>query len=215
MPFAKRRRTRGASYRYGRRKRFKRAVRGAFTIKRAAKKTGFSYRKLRVQLSATTSATGILADYFSPNRPDLVQNGATAVEDWTSVVAMWDQYKVKAIKLMFIPFYQQDTSSDIITTGFRPGYIHFDNDDSGSAPSSTGQAVAFDNFKLKNMARPWSVYYRVPDVPNASVTGKNNWLDTSSTTSRAALKVYSTGNPVSTTLGSYVLTLYAMLKNAR
>lgn len=143
-----------------------------------------------------------------------VTDNPSAFGDWSSIAALFDTYKVAAIKVKFIPQLPNDTST---TTGFFPLYVVGDPNDSTIPINSITSACQYENMKTMNMYRPWKYYYKVPTKSSISgdtvLTG--GYRPTASTSGTCGVYGWGGGFDVSQQYGSYVVTLYIVCKERR
>lgn len=165
---------------------------------------GKRFFKLRHTEQMIASGAGLYVGRF--------MNDPTVYQDWTSIDALFDTYKVCAMKLKFIPDKPNDTST---TTGYRPIYVVGDSDDT-SALTSVNQAIEYENMKAFDLSKPWSYYFKLPKRTQIAATTTivgNGYQDTSVTTASAAIKMYSSGLDISDTYGQFIVTIYVCARN--
>lgn len=168
---------------------------------------GKRFFKLRRIVSVDSSAGGVLQVNAT--------NDPSTFEDWTNVAALFDTYRVCAIKIKFIPSLPNDTS---LSTGFFPLYVVGDSNSSSSPLTSDNVAIQYENMKVMNMYRPWKYYYYVPKQ-TAGASGviyqQGGYRDMLDTTATAAVYSYGTGFDASTNYGKAILTHYITAKNRK
>lgn len=172
---------------------------------------GVRFFKLRQVTNLVTSVGGAVSFFNSANPSDAFNNGGTDYEDWTNVYNLFDSFRVRAIKLKFIPSLPNDTSG---TTAFSPLYVGGDPDSSTIMPVTTIlEAVQYENMKVKNMFRPWSYYFKLPK-PGATPT--LGWCDVASPTQQLGMIwAYGTGFDISTGYGTMISTIYLQARDRR
>lgn len=143
----------------------------------------------------TTSGAGIISSTFN------VRNVSSA-QDWSSVSAMFDEYKVVSFKLKYIPLYSQaDAGASSLT--YAPMFVVYDKDDT-TALASTAAALEYDNVRQVDLYRRWSHSVR-PGKGAAGTSGYTAWLDTQSPPTLDSIKLYADGLSLSTKYGYYIL----------
>lgn len=205
-------------YRRGYRKRRKmsfgrKSFKKYFKRKRAKyNKQGLSVFKLRSSAAMTTSVLGTFNSFIETTAPDQWYSGTGSVEDWSNLVTLYDQYRVCAISIKFIPQRPNDTS--LIVT-YHPLYMVPDFDDT-NALNSAAQAIQYERMKVKNLNSPWKVYFRIPKVAAGSgVKVQPGYFDIASSVSTGAIKFWADSLTASTTYGTFIATYYVACKNRR
>lgn len=170
--------------------------------------SGKRFFKLSFVTNAASDAGGILDDVYTTN--------PSGLGDWSSVAALFDMYKVCAMKVKYIPSLPNDSS---VTTGYWPMYIVGDNNEV-TALSTAQSALNYEACKVKNMYRPWSYYFKFMRVSeygtgSSEVTMSGGWRPTTVTTGVQSIKMYCTGLDTSTIYGSFVISAYIVCKNRK
>lgn len=154
----------------------------------------------------TTDASGVLASTYTDN--------LNFYTDWTSMAALFDTYRVHAIKINYYPGVPNDLSS---TTNYLPIYIVGDVNDT-TALTSADQAIQYENCKILNMFAPWSYYFKIPKRLSTSTARDieaGGYIDVNDVGSTCAIKYYADGLDVSSTYGSLIGTAYVSMKNRK
>lgn len=180
--------------------------------KRSTRKTmgdGKRFFKLRTTTAVTSDGvSGQIQGWFNDD--------VSGYEDWSNIAALFDSYRVCALKIKFIPDLPNDTST---VTGFKPFYVLHDPD-SANIPSLTiPVAIQYENCKVFNMYRPWTYYRRMQKQTSSGVSGQamlqNGYKDMALTTASQSINYTGNGFDLSTTYGTFILTAYIVCKNRR
>lgn len=189
-------------------------------VLRRAHKDGKNIFKLSGVVSLdSNSITGVMTHTVSTTNPGAYYDGASALPDLSNLTALYDQGRICAIKLRFIPNYPNDLAS---FANYKPVYIVRDDDDASLA-SSISEMVQYENFKVKNLFMPWKYYTKCPRVVGAAAgtafvnVGSMGWFDLAAAQSLGAIKIYADGlNTASNnTYGQLVITYYIAFKSRR
>lgn len=143
----------------------------------------------------------------------------TLCTEWTSVSALYDQYKVTCVKIQYYPNFID--SAVPVNSGlgiFKPLYVVYDAD-STTGPTTTDIALQYGTCKVKNMYRPWKYVIRPRvqtdnSVNNAgmALTFSRNGpiLDVASAAyyQKGIIAWYGTGYPVSSQFGHIIVDYY-------
>jgi len=142
----------------------------------------------------------------------IIDNNPTGYQDFASVAQLFDVYRVCAMKIQFFPSFPNNTST---VTNYRPIYLVYDAD-TESALTNASTAIQYDNFKVKNLYRPWSFYTRIPKIANSalhtSTIFQGGFIDASDTMTVGAILTFAEGLNVSTNYGKILTTLYLKAK---
>lgn len=210
-------------YRRGKRN-FKRTGkrRGKKAVKRVLQKLrsqGKTFMKLRTTPALASDGSGNISFGISTTDISLTTsaNGgaySNSVYDFTNVTGLWDQYRVYAIKCKYIPDYPNNVTA---TTTYKPIYSYIDYD-SPTTASTTQTCVEYENCKIMNLYRPWTVYRRIPKTINPSGSGpvvSFGWMDLANPMTSGHLGFVAVGASSLTTWGSMLVTYYVGLKDRR
>lgn len=175
---------------------------------RQGKGDGKRFFKLRFQAQITSDAGGQIQGWYNDD--------VSGYQDWASISALFDSYRVCALKLQFIPDLPNDTST---ITGYKPFYVLHDPD-SASVPTLTiASALQYENCKVFNMYRPWTYYRRLAKQTSSGVAGQvmlaGGYKDVAVTTASQSINFTGNGFDISTTYGQFILTAYIVAKNRR
>lgn len=156
----------------------------------------------------TASAGGVLNPYYDDN--------ASGTTDWTSFSNLFDQYRILAMKVSFIPSVSNDDSS---ITKWAPMYILFDPDNTGVGPSTPDTCLQYDQCKVVNMSKPFSFYHRIPRITStagsASVIHAGGWRDIATPDATCGIKMYSEGLTASKLYGNIITKFYVQFRHRR
>lgn len=183
-------------------------------LRKKVKKGNVTVVKLRAAMTVTTNVAGIIDRVFYNSRPDNYDGDGNPLQDWSNYAGVYDSYRVCAIKVKYIPSFPNDTST---VTGFFPMYVVHDVDDV-TPIASANTAIQYENMKIKNMYRPWSVYYRIPKYTSMATAGTMvapGYIDVAYPKDAGSVKLYCSGLDVSTDYGRFIATYYCAFKNRR
>lgn len=143
-----------------------------------------------------------------------VTDDPSGLGDWSNIAALFDVYKVCAIKVKFIPQLPNDTGT---TTGFYPFYLIGDVNTATNPISSITVACQYENMRAKNMYMPWKYYWKCPKQSStgADIVLANGYRPTSSTTATMGVFGWGQGFDISQQYGSYIVTHYIVAKARR
>lgn len=196
--------------RFYRKKRYYKKRGGRKRIKRAMKKMrkiGLNFVKLRTQANISSSVAGTILDVFG-------MTNVQSCQDWSNCAGLYDQYRVFGMSIKWFPHLPNDTS---VTTSYYPWYFVPDYDDV-TALSTIAEAVQYERLKVKNIYKPFTLYYKIPKLLSmASTTAIANfgWMDVADPQTTGGIKSIATGLSASSVYGTYVMTYYVAFKNRR
>jgi hypothetical protein len=102
-------------------------------------------RRKLVRYDAVTASTGNTLGYF------ISSSGASSVTDWASLAAIYDEYRVRGIRVRLCPVAQVVFSSNLAAGGFigaYPGPVVSASYANGTGATNTGDAWAQSNSKV-------------------------------------------------------------------
>lgn len=213
MPYRRRTRRSGRTRRRrGGRKAVRRAVRKMRT-------QGMSFFKIRTVPTLTSDVTGDLYYSFSSTNPANTTNPngagyANACGDWTNLVTLYDNYRVFAVKLKYMPILPNNVSG---TTIFQPMYVYQDYD-STTPVTNISDINEYENCKIKNLFRPWTVYRKIPKSVNLATNSSIvtfGWMDIANPQHTGHIGCFSENQTASTAYGVMQVTYYVACKNRR
>lgn len=97
-------------------------------------------------------------------------------DDWTSVAAVFDMYRVYACKVKWIPNYLEGTQAldgggSLVSINNRQVFVFYDDDATNISAASNAQAIAYENMKVKQfVGKIWTYYVKIPKLSSASST---------------------------------------------
>lgn len=164
--------------------------------------------KLRIRAyDITSSAAGVLSTFYNARNP-------SGSNDWAPLLALYDQYRVNAIKLKWYP-YQVNS----VTVKFMPIYVAYDTDVNNVNPiSSLATALDYANVKAFNVYLPFTYYVKPGKVISTGGTNvilAGGWIDTSNATTIGCVGVYGEEFTADTKYGHFIVTYYCEFKNRR
>jgi len=132
------------------------------------------YFKLRYVARFTpVSATDVSYAVFN-DRPD------TGDSDWTSIASLFDEYRLCALKVKWIPRYTTALTDAVTANTYSPMFVYHDVNTpnapvSNDADEAAADSLNYENCKVKNFYRPWSYYRKMQrniriDTTRTSVT---------------------------------------------
>jgi len=161
--------------------------------------------KLRVTATVASNAGGQITFAYS--------NDPSGLQDWSSVAALYDEYKVKGLKIQFYPYLPNDPSG---TTGYLPLYTVIDQNSATTPLTSVNDAIQYENMKAFNMYRPWKIFRRFEKITGSTSAQVNNgYMPTASPVATACMAFYGVGYDISTSYGSVIVTAYLTLRNRK
>lgn len=185
--------------------------------RRKMSKLGRHFYKLKYT-TAVTAAAGVLSLKFTMRYPD------SALE-LSAFNALFDSYRVCALKLKFYPSVPNDTST---TTAYSPLYAVVDQDADSSGANfltSVNQALQYERVRAINMYKPWKLYVKIPKVysgftnsgtPRTRCTVlKDGFIDINTPMYTGTVGFYGTGFTGTTNYGNLVVTYYTAYENRR
>lgn len=183
----------------------KRIYRKKFSRTAPRRRDNVVYTKLSQYATAATNGSGILTGYLSCHDP-------SAATNWANYAAMYDEYRVCAVKIRYIPWMD---NAQITTTPAGTDanvFLIHDNDSTGAALSGTTIAtmLGYNNCKVHRLLRQWKYYARIPKT-NTTTSGKPaGWLDTSAPGVTTNVVYYTSDASVNTsmTTGHLIYTFY-------
>lgn len=200
-------------------KRSKSADRGAKRVSMAPAVTPSSFtgggllrQKVNFALPMNTTAGGLLTNSYVT-----IQDPSTA-QHWASYVAMYDQYRVRYVKVRYIPSWNITTYGAAGTPQNVPMAVFMDADTAGAtvAAYTFNKAISYDNHAVHETARGFTKTFKLP-IPAQSVLGRpSGWLDTSvalPSLGAVAFILNSTCNVASSQIGTIIVTMDVEFKN--
>jgi hypothetical protein len=94
----------------------------------------------------------------------VVSNNPSGYNDWSSVAAMWDEYRVLALKMHYSPINKYNSPTNIIKKHI---YVLTDRDD-GTAIASEALALNFESVKVHMLDESWSHTAKMAGISEAT-----------------------------------------------
>lgn len=162
--------------------------------------------KLRVIATIASNAGGIISFSYTDNPFNF--------RDWTSVAALYDEYKVRGMKIQYYPYLPNDTST---VTGFLPLFSVYDPNSTGTPLASVNDAVEYENCRQHNMYRPWKRYvkFRRLNAVSGTTVGAGGYIPTENPVATQIMSFYGNGYDISTSYGTVVVTIYLTLRTRK
>lgn len=145
-----------------------------------------------------------LTSDVSGNITTVVDNNPSGYLDWTSIAALWDEYRPLALKVSFKPNNRYSKT----TTVTVPMYIVTDRDSVG-AIASKNAAVQYESCIIRSLDDPWSKGAKTLGISGLTTT---QWITTASPSATYCIKMYATGASNSTTYGDLFITLLIQVR---
>jgi len=164
--------------------------RGPYQLPGSAEQNTLYTIETKSVLTLTSSAAGVIDAVYD--------NNPVGYQDWSSIAALWDEYRPLSIKVQFKPNNRYSKT----TTVTVPIYVVIDRDSVG-AISSKNQAIQYESCKIRSLDDPWSQGCKA-----VAMTGlqTHQWITTASTAATFCIKVYATGCSNSTQYGDVIVT---------
>ncbi len=165
--------------------------------------------KLTQTTNVTTDGSAKINDVFNLHNPALTIDGATAYDDWAAYSALYDQYRVRAIKIEYIPFYPNDEEAQF---KHRPLVLVYDRD-SSTALTTWDQAAGFSGRRWYSTHKRFTYYRKLHRIGPKDQDLTGGWIDCANPHSEGAIKTYSESMTASTSYGLWIMTAYCQFKN--
>lgn len=157
----------------------------------------------------TTDASGVIDDVFNLHNTNHSINGGTAYTYSANYLQLYDQYRVRAIKIELFP---RAPSDETTTTVYRPIVLAYDRD-SDSAFTTFDGACSFGGSKVYNVNRKITYYRKLSKVAPAEQVMPGGWMDCAAPTDYGAIKTFASDLSVSKLYFVYKVTIYCQFKN--
>lgn len=208
-------------------------------LRRKARKGNTTVAKCRFVRTAVSDSTGayyMKVHLMNPVEPwtDINSFAVNPVTDWTSFSDLYDNFRVCAIKVKWIPSNNSTPTFNSTTPGlignlYAPMYSCIDYDSSSTQIKTFNQIIEYENMKVHNLYRPFSRFFRVPKYlanPISDLTQggdpvlSRGYFPTDPTSGLRPnygwLYLYTENNlPTVGTLGQFIVTYYIAFKNRR
>lgn len=170
-----------------------------------------AYFQLRATLNASSSVGGAIVATF-PGNPAL-WDGTNPFPEFTTLQSLYDQYKLLAQKVQWVPDKPNDTST---TTNYKPMYSAWD-EDSQFVPASADEVIQYKNSKVHPLYMPFSRYQKIPKVSKTStgfVSG-DGFVDIGTPNNQGSMSFYASGLDTSDNYGVWIITQYICCRGRR
>jgi hypothetical protein len=149
--------------------------------------------ELKSLLPVTSSIAGVISTS--------VDNNPSGYLDWSSIAALWDDYRAVSLMVEFFPY---DRYSKV-TVSSKPIYVVFDRDSTG-ALGSVNACIQYESCKQESLEDPWTRVVKMTDP------GDSAFITTASPAATFTLKTYQSGLTASTTYGEFMITLIVQVR---
>ena len=211
--------------RYRRRAPFRRVLRGRVMRRRriprpiGSGQMGKRFFKMRFQqavnLTVAAAGTAVYNGTFDNNPSQAI--------DFASMANLFDEYKVCAMKITFVP---SITANANILANYVPMYVMHDPNSTTAPVTAINNFLSYENCKYFNVQRPWKYYRKMQqNIPtNSSWTTQRNintrgYLQTDSPIPTQAIFVilnaqnWQPTTPSSQQIGTMVTTWYIVARS--
>ncbi len=135
---------------------------------------------MAIDLASVATNMNFRVNMINPLR---AKDGANPVSGWDSYNALFDSYKVSAIKVKYIPYLYQDPSG---TTLFTPlGFTCRSNQTDAGNITTLSDILDEDHYRLLDLRKNWKIYRKVRPIRSAEITAgtsaviqSGGWLST-------------------------------------
>jgi hypothetical protein len=133
-----------------------------------------------------------------------MDNNPSVAAEWSSIIALYDSFRVKSMAFEFIPYLTFQTSNNYPSLA-----VCFDPD-SASNLSSFANAIGYDNFRALDLSKHWHYAAQPPRISSAAaLTGaytvyENGFMDCATPPATSAILWYAAGATATTLYGTYV-----------
>lgn len=134
----------------------------------------------------------------------VVDNNPSGYLDWSSIAALWDEYRPLALRVSFKPNNRYSKT----TTVTVPLYVVVDRDSTGVIASKNA-AVQYESCSIKNLDDPWSKGAKTIGISGLTTT---QFITTASPAATYCIKMYADSASNSTTYGDLFITLLIQVR---
>lgn len=157
-------------------------------------------RRLSLLGAVSTTAGGVLS-YLQQNNP----SGFT---DWSSLSALFQEYRVLALKLTWIPLYTHWGTTTAQGWAQNIAIIYPWRDAGATAPATATAAFSIDGSKILELQKRTSIEIRMSNTLEAQ------YQNTRTPGSTFALGIYGASNVASTVLGNITAEILVQFRAA-
>jgi len=144
----------------------------------------------------SSNGSGVVNNVFS-------SGNVNSINVWSSWAATWDEYRVLGFEVKYEPYNRYNSG----TVNVAPIFSVVDQNDSGSL-ANAATAAEYESCMLHGGSDPWKRVARMSGVSDSQFT------PTSSVASHYWIKIYSTGNTISTKIGTVLVTFRIQFRGA-
>lgn len=131
----------------------------------------------------------------------VVDNNPSGYLDWSSVAALWDDYRALSLYIEYFPYNRYSKT----TTNCKPLYQVIDRDSTGIL-ASVNAAIQYESCERKSIEDPWYRGVKMTDVLDSQ------FITTASPSATFSIKSYQNGYSTSTTYGEVMITLLIQVR---
>lgn len=140
----------------------------------------------------------------SGNITTVVDNNPSGYLDWSSIAALWDEYRPLSLLVEFRPNNRYSKT----TTVTVPIYVVVDRDSVG-AIASKNAAVQYESCSTNSLDDPWRKGAKTIGISGLTTT---QWITTASPSATYCIKMFASGCSLSTTYGDLLITLLVQVR---
>jgi len=141
-------------------------------------------------ISLASSVSGVIDAVYD--------NNPSGYQDWSSIAALWDEYRPLSLKIVFKPNNRYSKT----TTVTVPIYVVADRDSVG-ALASKNAAIQYESCQIKSLDDPFTKGIKAVGLSGLTT---HQWLTTASPSATFCIKTFATGCSNSTTYGDVIIT---------
>ncbi len=161
------------------------AYKGPIQLRSVSQQTYVEKMNVTLQTNATTNVSGVMDLVFG--------NSPASLSQWTTLAGLYNEYRVLGMKLEFTPIKQ------VSTWAYGISYTVIDHDVSAALGGAAAAAQHESYMQLGNYSR-WSREARSNGIEEF------DFISTASPAAQYYIKVYSSANTPSITIGVFALT---------
>lgn len=180
-------------------------------LSRPYKMLGNPYNRIQFyKLRSITAVSSTAGSALST----VITDDPSGYQDWTNVSSLFDSYKVRGIKIQWMPnIPAADPTSSI---SYKPMYVYYDPDSTTAVGGSTA-AIQYNNCKVKNIYESWTYYVKVPtrSADGSTKILAGGYVDCANYSAFSSIGIVGDNFTASSPYGTIVATLYISLKHRR
>ncbi len=163
---------------------------------------GLDNRTTRLNLSISTTAgsgvTGEISGYFTTD--------VTSTTDWSSVSSVYQEYRVLAMEVRYIPLYTVPVAGGNLPAVGAMDYVHYNG---ATAPTSLDQVLQNANHKVWHTHKPLAMHWKMRGTEEAS------WTYTGAAVDHGSIRWFVNGASASVNYGKFVITYLVECRGRR